>query len=436
MKNYKFLVPIAMVIIYAVSFYYLYDTKAGIQEQYDKYIEDARHYRSLKVTATASENYMNALNMMPSLELYMEIAEYYVEMDDRDGAIEWGKRVIEEYPKNKEPYEFLGKIYYNMEDWIAEYQLYDEMHSRGASSEYMEDIVASIEYEYYTISEYEQVGIYSDGMCPVKIGTNWGYVNEKGQQAIGRIFADAGYFFIETYAPVVTPEGDAYFIDKSGTKRHAVSDKIAHKKFGVMNEGMYSVYDGTAWYYYDMDENQIFGGYEEVSAIVNGIVAAKKDGEWSIVNNKGEAVIEQTYSDVVSDEKNVVFRNDRLFVSDGTGYMMIDSSGNAITEDRYEDARLFADTTLAAVKQDGKWGFIDNSGNMVIEPQFEDARSFINGKAAVMQDGKWGFIDSEGNMVIEAIYTDAKDFNGSGCAFVKTENGVWTLLCLYKYNHD
>lgn len=436
MKNYKFLIPIALVVIYVVSFYFLYDTKAGIQAQYDKYIEEARHYRELKVTATASENYMNALDMMPSLDLYMEIAEYYVEMEDRDGAIEWGKRVIEEYPRNKEPYEFLAKLYYDSEDWVAEYQLYDTMNKRGAASDYLESVISAIENEYYTISEYEEVGIFSDGMCPIKIGTNWGYVNEKGEQVIDRIFADAGYFFIETYAPVVTKEGEAYFIDKSGTNRHDVSSAVAHAKFGMMNEGMYTVYDGTAWHYYDMSENMIFGGYDEASALVNGVAAVAKDGKWSIVDNKGEAVIDKAYEDVVSDEKNVVYRNERLFVSDGTGYDMIDSSGNVISKQKYEAAHLFTDTTYAAVKVDGKWGFIDKEGNMVIEAEYEDARSFMNGKAAVKVNGKWGFIDDTGEMVIKADFIDAKDFNGSGCAFVKVDSGVWTLLCLYKYNHE
>ena len=152
------------------------------------------------------------------------------------------------------------------------------------------------------------------------------------------------------------------------------------------------------------------------------------------MNHEGQDLTGTTYTNVAADDKGIVYRNERLFVHDGNGWRMIDYSGNVIGNDTYEEVRLFADTTYAAVKKGGKWGFVDKNGAEVITPQFEDARSFANGLAAVQKDGLWGFINQEGQIVIDAQFENALDFNSAGGAFVFME-GEWNLLRLYKYNY-
>lgn len=50
---------------------------------------------------------------------------------------------------------------------------------------------------------------------------------------------------------------------------------------------------------------------------------------------------------------------------------------------------------LAAVGQDGKWGYIDKTGNEVIPCVYDGTASFSEGLAWVRQDGKWGIISKE-----------------------------------------
>ena len=71
-------------------------------------------------------------------------------------------------------------------------------------------------------------------------------------------------------------------------------------------------------------------------------------------------------------------------------------------------------------------------GTIVIDCQFEDAKSFGQHLAAVKQDGKWGYIDQKGNVVIPCIYEDADSFQ-NGHAFVKTEAG-WVEISLVEYS--
>ena len=67
-----------------------------------------------------------------------------------------------------------------------------------------------------------------------------------------------------------------------------------------------------------------------------------------------------------------------------------------ILEPRYEDAKIFADG-MAAVKQNGKWGYADTDGNLVIQPQFDLALDFSEGVAVVghlVQEDGAGAADS------------------------------------------
>ena len=85
---------------------------------------------------------------------------------------------------------------------------------------------------------------------------------------------------------------------------------------------------------------------------------------------------------------------------------------------KYEDAKIFSDD-LAAVKQNGKWGYIDKTGKTVIPFQFDKAYPFSEGLAIVgkieQRDGyHWtGELDEWGNWVME---------DGTGDVY------VWYLL--------
>ena len=229
-------------------------------------------------------------------------------------------------------------------------------------------------------------------------------------------------------------DGDAYFIDQQGYKKKVVLNVENVRQLGLIENNVFALYDGSKWGFYNIEGVKLFGDYEEVSNVGNGVAAVMNGGQWQIVDNTGRDLTGKTYTNVLTDEKGIIYRNERFFVSEGSGWQMIDATGKVQGKQTYEDARMFNDATYAAVKIGDKWGFVDKDGKMHIEAQYEDARSFSNGLAAVMVDGRWGFIDMEGNMVLEAKYLDAKDMTSSGTVYVKTGD-EWELLVLYKYNH-
>lgn len=433
MKNYKFLVPLVLVVLFAASFYMLYDTKATEQRQYNEYIENARTYREQDIQVDAEANYKNALNLKPSLSLYIEIGEFYRDTNQTKKAINWGETIVDTYPKEVKGYEFLMELQISRKDYVACFELADEFQKRKLSSETMSNHVKSIEYLFFFNGEYQDVGIYSGGLCPILVGNKWGYVDTQGNKKVANKFVKVGAYSGEL-SPVIDDNGTAFYVDPNGNKKFVILDVENVKELGLIENGIYSLYDGSTWAFYNSEYKKLYGDYQDVSAMGNGVAAVKKDGKWSLINRDGKDLIGKTYEAVAMDEKLVVFRNDRIFVSDGSGYQMIDSTGKVYGDKKFQAVHIFNDTTNAAVMINGKWGFINAAGEVVIEPQYEDARSFANGYAAVKKDGKWGFINAEGKMVIEPQFKNAKDFNDHGCVFVIRQDG-WELLRLYKYNY-
>lgn len=432
MKNYKFLVPLVLVVLFGASLYMLNDAKVTALKQYEEHLSAARTFREREVWVDAEASYKSALNVNPSLDLYIEIGELYKESNQKKQTIKWGAEMLRKYPKETKAYEFQMETFIEQKDYLSFFKLADEFSKRGLSSEVVSDYVAKYEYEHFFNGEYLDVGVFSNGMCAVQTGSKWGYIDTLGEKIIDTKFEKVGPFSAGL-APVIDAEGKAYYIDPAGNKKFVVLNIENMQEVGFIENGIYSVYNGDTWGFYDEEYNLLYGGYKEVSSIGNGVIAVKKDDKWSLIDKEGKDLTGKKYEAVAMDEKMIVYRNGRIFVNDGTGYQMIDSTGTAYGK-KYEEVRVFNDTTYAAVKLDGKWGFVNANGEMVIKPQYQDARSFANGYAAVMKDFVWGFIDMEGRMVIEPQFREVKDFNDHGGVFV-IKSDDWELLRLYKNNY-
>ena len=64
----------------------------------------------------------------------------------------------------------------------------------------------------------------------------------------------------------------------------------------------------------------------------------------------------------------------------------------------YDEAMTFSEG-MAAVKQDGKWGFLDSTGKLVVPLKYTDAMSFHNNLAIVSNGSSYGFIDKTGKEI-------------------------------------
>lgn len=435
MKSYRFLVPIVLVGLFALGVYMVGSGNAKEEAQYRQYLEKARSYASQEIEIYALQNYQDAIAMRPSLELYMEVAEFYRDtMHNRSKAEQWGEMMLEQYPKEPRPYEFLMDLSLQREDLIAFFELYDRLVGRHVVSEAAEAMYRSTKYAFYEQGEYDEMSIFSGNLAPIRKNETWGYCSTKGKKKIGTLYTRVGAFN-SGMAPVIDGDGEAYYIDSEGNKVMAVDVEEDIQELGNMSSAqIYTVYNGKEWSYYNQAGERLLGGFSAASTYANGLAAARSQEGWKIYDTEGNVRPGGPYEDVAMDEKQMAYRNERLFVWVDGGYIMIDKEGGRIGTDTYEDAKIFYENTYAAVKTGGKWGFIDRDGNWFLEPTYEDARSFLNGFAAVQSDGLWGFINMDGELCIPCQFTQVKDFTTKGTVPVR-RNLTWSVLLLYKDNH-
>jgi len=431
MKNYKNLVPIILVALFLLGIYMKFDKNTGVLEEYKTYLDAARNYRELGISVDAESNYLEAIEVKPNLELYIEIGEFYQECVGPRSAISWVEEIVELYPEEVKSYEFALGLYKELDRYEDFFELYETVEKRGLTSETIASYVNDLKAKYYLDGDYEDVGFYADGYCKVYDDGYWAYVSKKGKEVTKFNFVQAGNF-CDGVAPVENKIGEKFFSDYDGNKKYVIENVDNIVDIGSFDEEVCTIYDGSSWGVYTLKGELLHGGYSNISALGNGVVAVENKGKWSLLDYDGESLIEASFDSVKSDEKGIVYRNGRVFVEKNGKYGMMDLEGKQITSDTYEDVKIFNGDGYAAVKVNGKWGFINKDGEVVIKPQYEDARSFSNGYAAVKKNKTWGFIDANNEIFIDYMFSEVKDFTNSGSVFVKI--GTWKLLRLYSYN--
>lgn len=435
MKGYKTLAPIALVVCMALSFYMLINTRSTTLAEYEAYLSEARNYAKQGIAVEALKCYASALEIENNIDINLEVGNLYVKEKNINGAIEWGEQMVETFSKSPEAYEFLLKRYLEDNDFNSCYALYNTVVKREIETKEISKIMQDIKYIYYFGEAYDDVAVFSEGYCAVKYEDKWGLANEIGEKMSPMIFKSVGPY-IDGLAPVSTEDGQLYYVDGEGNKKMTVQIKEKFTDLKSVVGDVYAVNNGKTWAFYNKEYKKLSSDYTNTSLLANGVVAVEQDSQWIILNDKFEKINNQKYTEVVQDDRGIIFRNDAMFVNKDGSYSMIDVSGKKITDTKFLDAKLFLDNTYAAVKLDKGWTFVDSKGKVVFKDMyFEEANSFSNGFAAVKKNGEWGYIDIDGNVAIDFQFQGAKDFNASGCAFVNFED-VWQILRLYSKNYD
>ncbi|MBE5944450.1 MAG: WG repeat-containing protein [Lachnospiraceae bacterium] len=433
MKNYRNLFPPVLIILMVLSVYMASNNNIKAKKEYEDMLAKARECVEYGIIVDADVYYQEALSLKPSSELYVEYMNMYIDAEEYYDAQKIGKSIIDTYNDSVNVYETLSKAYYYDKDYDDFIELYVRYQDEGLFSQTMEDLYASIEYNITYFGSFLEVGTYSGGRCAVKTESGWGYVSDVGKKKIPYEYEWVGDFGNDI-APVLTKSGEMFFIDIDGNKKKVLNKIENVVAIGNVAQNIIPVYDGSTWSFYDMDQNFICGGYEEVSSMGNGYAAVKTNGKWQMINSSGEPITDELYEDIKIDDRGVAFRGCYFGKVEGF-YYMYDENGERIVEQPFQDAKVFQDTEgYAAILLYNKWGFVNLEGEIVIEPEYDDARSFRKELAAVKIDGMWGYIDYEQNLVIDNIYTDARDFNDSGNAMVLVGD-TWQLIKLLKYNY-
>ncbi len=432
MKNYRKLVPVIMIFLMVISVYYFFDNINRTNQEINGYISQGDKFYKEKLYVKAIDEYSKAKAIQSSVGIDKKIADCYEQQGMELDTERLYEDMLENYPKDVTAYEYAVAFYMRTEDYENIYSVHDTMRKRGLVSEDIEKIMAEIKYTYYMEdTSLVNVGEYFNEHCIAEIENgNKGLINSTGGTEIS-----FSYKFVGNYAsecvPVITQEGEALFLDMEENRTMNYKGEIQPEELGIFTENKYWAKQGETFVYYNAEGTQQGNTYVAVTNFNGNAAFVKENDRWILINDKFEKISDAEYAGLIIDDSGYAIRHGMAFTNEeGVGYQLTDSKGNKVSEEYYEDARLFVDGTYAAVKKDGKWGFIDSKGKMAIEPQYEDAKSFSNGLAAVKKDGKWGYINEKNETAIDFQFEDVRNFNSSMTCFVKMED-TWFRLRLY-----
>lgn len=168
--------------------------------------------------------------------------------------------------------------------------------------------------------------------------------------------------------------------------------------------------------------------YDEILPFSQGFSAVKKDGKYALLNEQLSVISDFQYDEIVQDSFGRPYWNDRFIVKENNQYYFINASNEKVSEQSFEDAKMFADSQPTAVQSNGKWGFANSGGEIYMECKYEDAMPYSNGYAAVKENGLWGYIDSSGDYIIKPQFIYAGNMTKEGKALVKTEDGLYSIM--------
>jgi hypothetical protein len=216
------------------------------------------------------------------------------------------------------------------------------------------------------------------------------FIDRTGRIVLSDARVEESAYFSEGLMPM--EEGDRWgFVDRNF--RWVVPPQFAHA--GALAEGLAPVKIGTKEGFVDRQGKTIIPPrYDDVWGFSNGAALVRLNGLFGYVDRGGREIIRTQF------DHATYFRDERAFARapSATHFMMINKSGVAITKPVYESVREFSEG-LAAVQENGLWGFVDPNGEWMIRPTFLGAKGFWRGLANVVwKDGR-GYIDKKGRTV-------------------------------------
>lgn len=150
---------------------------------------------------------------------------------------------------------------------------------------------------------------------------------------------------------------------------------------------------------------------------VNGFAMVTDGGEgWGFIDTTGKAITEQKYSGLSLNDMKMggsEFGEDGYAIVYGLrgGYNLIDATGRELLSENSSRKPWRAGHGLFGVELSAGVGFVDGTGKVVIEPQYDyctNPKGFMvgnvfdeNGLAGVRKNGVWITIDTQGNQVTE-----------------------------------
>ena len=193
-------------------------------------------------------------------------------------------------------------------------------------------------------------------------------------------------------------------------------------------KGSYSYYD------YDFEPLAESFQFEKMTGNACGVAAVCKDGKWGVITDSGKTVTDFIYEDAAVNSLGNAFAGDRAMVKENGKWHLIDTEGNRIGEQEFDNAKApESNGYIAVANNDGRWGYIDRNGELIIDYQYNDAKSFSQKLGAVQSVNDWCYISIYNEKVIDEPLQAAEPFH-NGIAQAETCEGMSLIKLKYFEN--
>lgn len=146
--------------------------------------------------------------------------------------------------------------------------------------------------------------------------------------------------------------------------------------------------------------------YDKLYDFHEGLAKVCKNDKYGFIDKLGYEIIPCIYDEARDFDLGV------SIVEKGEKTGVINKYGKMVIPCKYDNINSFGKDSLAVAFLNEKSGFIDLEGNIVIPFNYDYCDNFSEGLAAVCQDGLYGFINKKGELIIPCQYTGI--YNGYG----------------------
>jgi hypothetical protein len=218
---------------------------------------------------------------------------------------------------------------------------------------------------------------FHDGLAPILVDGNWGYLGTDMKIAIPPQF-DFARPFSEGMAEIEVAKKWGY-IDKVGRI-------VIHPKYDIAMPFK----DGLGRVKIFLEHRPLVGSVGMEGQTTYDVYL------WGFIDQRGVEIIPPRFLNVTSFSEGYAF----AMPDDGMQlFGIVDRSGKFLHEPAFDEATEFSGS-LAAVRVGEKWGYVDHAGSWVVPPSFAHAEPFWHGLARVaFGTGRWGYIDKKGSVV-------------------------------------
>lgn len=277
--------------------------------------------------------------------------------------------------------------------------------------------------------DYQKAGIFANGLAPVKLDDQWGYVDSTGKTVIEFIYDTAKSFDDNARARVYDESSDQWsLIDKEGNTI-MTGDEIFTLNGPVYGLGV----DGE--YTLRLPDGTQFGSetYTDLWSVLNYSANIEVDntGDINILfNTDGTIVHQENYADsyfgFTSDINylDLLLRYDSLNVIDDDVFYMVSQVNNAkdflavedgsyidlyTADDHYrlecDDMSQMLTDERFIIRINGKYGIVDSQDKTLVSTLY-DQLMYLDQYYVYEVNGKLGVMDEDYKMVFSATYTD------------------------------